>query len=376
MKHPCSVGIMVPSNMTGGVQKLAAVAARDLADNGHQVSLYVPLLPWRFYFISLSHGPKKWLRWARYAGPIFLQWLKLRKFAFQDILFHDKSDNSISVHFVLLRASKKQLSTIDYVLLYTIAQIDDYARRFPQERQIYLLPHPEEESHGNARLFQKMRSDFKGKILVMSPETGRNISDHVADHTVTPSPLSSIFWNQPRDSESETAKKDILVVWKNNESGQQGMDLVASIKKLRPNCSITVWGWSPGARQGALEAMPGVEVIENISERDLCNLYRNHHMFLYPSNFEGFGIPPIEALASGCIPILRPEVGAAELYARNGENSVYIEGSDEEVAKHIVTVLNDDLTLATMRENGYKSIEQFNPNGYGLRILQDAGIIE
>jgi glycosyltransferase involved in cell wall biosynthesis len=276
---------------------------------------------------------------------------------------------------VPLRASRRQLEHLNYILLYTIAQVDDYADRFPQERQIYLIPHPEEHSHGNAETFQRMRAAFKGKIQVVSPMTGRSISGHAPNYTVTPNPVSQVFWERSRDNAPETAKKDILLAWKDNESGQQGLDLIKSIRKRRPNCSLTVWAWSQGARAGAQEALPGVDVVQNISESDLCDLYHQHHMFLYPSNFEGFGIPPIEALASGSIPILRPEVGAAEMYARDGKNSIFIGGGLEDVAERVAAVLEDSETMTAMQANGYESIEQFNPNGYGVKILTDAGII-
>ncbi|MFT4761663.1 MAG: glycosyltransferase involved in cell wall biosynthesis [Paraglaciecola sp.] len=37
----------------------------------------------------------------------------------------------------------------------------------------------------------------------------------------------------------------------------------------------------------------------NISDEDLINFYRGTELFVYPSKAEGFGIPPIEAVASG-----------------------------------------------------------------------------
>ena len=39
----------------------------------------------------------------------------------------------------------------------------------------------------------------------------------------------------------------------------------------------------------------------NIETADLPALYQSAHLFVYPSVFEGFGIPILEALYSGCL---------------------------------------------------------------------------
>jgi len=48
-----------------------------------------------------------------------------------------------------------------------------------------------------------------------------------------------------------------------------------------------------GVRAGAVRRLSG-------SDEDLANAYRHAHVFVYPSKYEGFGIPPLEAMASGC----------------------------------------------------------------------------
>ena len=56
-----------------------------------------------------------------------------------------------------------------------------------------------------------------------------------------------------------------------------------------------------------------------VSDEELAALYRGASAFLYPSNYEGFGLPPLEAMASGApvavadIPVMREVVGDAAL---------------------------------------------------------------
>lgn len=65
--------------------------------------------------------------------------------------------------------------------------------------------------------------------------------------------------------------------------------------------------------------------LEGVSMEELAGIYRLADIFIYPSLFEGFGIPIIEALFSECVVVTSnrgcfPEAG--------GENSIYINPED------------------------------------------------
>ncbi|EQA36715.1 glycosyltransferase, group 1 family protein [Leptospira inadai serovar Lyme str. 10] len=52
----------------------------------------------------------------------------------------------------------------------------------------------------------------------------------------------------------------------------------------------------------------------DVDEARLRYLYRNAHLFIFPSLYEGFGLPVLESMANGCVPLLAnrsslPEVG-------------------------------------------------------------------
>lgn len=63
-----------------------------------------------------------------------------------------------------------------------------------------------------------------------------------------------------------------------------------------------------------------IEFVGYVTDEKLKELYQNALFFVYPSLFEGFGIPPLEAMASGCptlvsdIPSIREVCGEASLY--------------------------------------------------------------
>jgi len=369
--HIKSVGIVVPANIRGGPEKASAILASSLAEAGYRVVIFVPILPWYYYFVSLDKNP---LMWLRYSLPILRRWLRKREFAFSELLDQKNSRSRISVKFVLRYASKRQLKGLDCLYVDSIAQVYDYRHRFPQQRQIYLLWHPEEHSHGHAEKFKEIRKSFSGKIIVASPVIAKQVSDHIANPPLVPAPISLNLWEQREIFDVNASRKDILLLWKNNQHGNVGADIVKALKAIRPRTSVTVWCWGLGTRDGALAALPGVVTVENLTESQLRDLYLNHSLLIFPSEFEGFGMPPIEALACGCIPVLRPDVGAAELYAKDGENSLFMNNDLAALVKRLASVLDSPERLRTMRKAAPASILKFDPNTYGPRILMAAGV--
>ncbi len=52
---------------------------------------------------------------------------------------------------------------------------------------------------------------------------------------------------------------------------------------------------------------PHIHLVGYVSDNELRDFYRHATLFIYPSLYEGFGIPPLEALAQGC-PVLASNI--------------------------------------------------------------------
>jgi glycosyltransferase involved in cell wall biosynthesis len=69
------------------------------------------------------------------------------------------------------------------------------------------------------------------------------------------------------------------------------------LRQRRPELTLALTG-AAGWEQRPLEA-EGVRLVGYVSDEELARLYRGAAAFAYPSRFEGFGIPVVEALACG-----------------------------------------------------------------------------
>lgn len=94
-----------------------------------------------------------------------------------------------------------------------------------------------------------------------------------------------------------------------------------------------------------------------VPDRELSGLLRNALALVYPSRYEGFGLPPLEAMHAGC-PVVTtsrtsiPEVcGNAALYIDPGVGTVFGEA--------LVAVENDAALRARLREAGFRQARKF-----------------
>jgi glycosyltransferase involved in cell wall biosynthesis len=97
-------------------------------------------------------------------------------------------------------------------------------------------------------------------------------------------------------------------------------------------------------------------------------LYQGADVFVYPSRFEGFGIPLVEAIESG-IPVITSVDSCFSEAA--GPGSLYIDPSNrEELAFQIGRVLVDKTLRHQMIVEGKKFTAQFNPDIIARNIMK------
>ncbi len=100
----------------------------------------------------------------------------------------------------------------------------------------------------------------------------------------------------------------------------------------------------------------GVLWFGRVSYETLTDLYRRAWVFCLPSSYEGFGVPYIEAMASGTPVVASPNDGATEV-TQNGKYGVL--SQDEALADNLVWLLTDENRRNYFREAGLQRAQDF-----------------
>ncbi len=91
-----------------------------------------------------------------------------------------------------------------------------------------------------------------------------------------------------------------------------------------------------------VQNLPGIEWTGYVTRERLRDLYRGALLFVYPSRYEGFGIPPLEAMACGA-PVVATRTGATAEYA--GDAALLVDPGDTEALRQAMLRLIRDGSL-------------------------------
>ena len=111
-----------------------------------------------------------------------------------------------------------------------------------------------------------------------------------------------------------------------------------------------------------------VHILPNVDFNDLPALYQSASIFIYPSHFEGFGIPIVEALQSG-VPVIAAKGSCLE--ESGGPDSRYVSPNDPaELAEQIMIIDRDNHLKDSMIEKGKVYAEQFSDEAIANQLMK------
>ncbi len=146
------------------------------------------------------------------------------------------------------------------------------------------------------------------------------------------------------------------------------MSLVRAYKILREKYGIKhklIIVGSPGNSRKDIEleinncgrCKKDITILSGIDNKKLSEFYANADVFVYPSLYEGFGIPILEAFANK-IPVIASNKSSLPEVA--GDGALYFDPTDpREMAKQIKKVLLDKTVAKKLIEKGTKQLGEF-----------------
>jgi glycosyltransferase involved in cell wall biosynthesis len=107
----------------------------------------------------------------------------------------------------------------------------------------------------------------------------------------------------------------------------------------------------------AENSLKNITFLQDVPNEDLPGIYQMADAFIYPSRFEGFGIPILEALFSRT-PVITSTGGCFE--ETGGKSSMYVDPDDTDELIHAVrSVLENEKLRTQMQEKGYNHARKF-----------------
>lgn len=111
-----------------------------------------------------------------------------------------------------------------------------------------------------------------------------------------------------------------------------------------------------------------VSFLKGLSSQELAALYQSAQVFVYPSLFEGFGIPIVEALFSGT-PVITTQGGC--FGEAGGPGSVYVNSTDVGALQAaIAEVLQNEELQTRMRNTGLEYAQRFTDEKIGKAYME------
>jgi glycosyltransferase involved in cell wall biosynthesis len=106
------------------------------------------------------------------------------------------------------------------------------------------------------------------------------------------------------------------------------------------------------------EVLARTDILDYVDEKEKISLYQGAELFLFPSLYEGFGLPPLEAMACG-VPVVASAV--ASLPEVIGDAGLLLPPKDERLwVKRVIKLLKSEGEKRFLRERGLKRVQLFS----------------
>lgn len=199
------------------------------------------------------------------------------------------------------------------------------------------------------------------KISVIYSAVPKEISERAADSPPAP-------WHERRWRDDA-----YMLHVGNNAFYKNRTGVVRVFSRVREKCKIRLVMAGPAPTKELLRAVEerglsgAIEFVADPDETALDNLYRNACLFLFPSVYEGFGWPPLEAMTYRC-PVVCSD--AASLPEVVGDAALICPPEDEaQMAKKCDAVLQDERLANDLVAKGLTQAAKFTVGKMGRELL-------
>jgi glycosyltransferase involved in cell wall biosynthesis len=335
------INFIVPEIVRSGGIRIIFEYANRLTQRGHTVTLITPIIPFNIYKEKFNPGYfmyriKYALKYLAGINPvpanIFEKNFKIKFVLFVNNFFLPDADavfatawqTAESVYRLKKSKGKKFYLIQDYEIWYGNPDKINESYTLPLNRIVI-------SKYLQELLKKKINADSARIPIGIDFKKFRN------SNKIFHNPRTILFTDHPLE----------------NKNTAGAIKIIEKIKQKYPGIVIRCYGHS------RFHTMPDfVEFFENPDDDTIIRLYCDSDIFLFTSKYEGFGLPPAEAMACKCA-VAGNAAGALPEYAVNNETAILTNPEKpEELFNAICHLLDNENELKRISENGFNHVKK------------------
>ena len=176
---------------------------------------------------------------------------------------------------------------------------------------------------------------------------------------------------------SESSSRAILkpyVLYVGNAYPHKNLEIFLSVAKHFPDYEFVLVGkedffYKRLMEQIRTQSIENIVLVGYVSDQELGGLYRYASAYVFPSLYEGFGLPPLEAMQYGT-PVLASNRGS--LPEILGEAALYFDPEKEdELCAQLDRLIRDDQLRQSLRQKGFAQVARYSWVRMAEQTLQE-----
>lgn len=196
------------------------------------------------------------------------------------------------------------------------------------------------------RIMTPIMAKHSKRIITVSEFSKSEISSRLH----LPVEKISVVYNAPsdvfhRDGEnSDSTDSFILAVSSLDPRKNLSLVFEAYLKSEQKVPLYVIGDRHPAFGEVVLPENDHIRFLGRVSDAELCDYYSRCSLFVYPSLYEGFGLPPLEAMAAGCRHVVLSDIPVfKEVF---GDSVHYVKTDDVDALAHCFNTLDTSSDLS------------------------------
>lgn len=241
-----------------------------------------------------------------------------------------------------------------------------YKNKIVAIHDIIYLKYPVSYSYSYSyRVIFPLMIKYSKHIITVSEFSKKEISNYFGINEDRISVIYNGVDEKFKPKKLENQEKYILgvssIAYHKNFSGLLEAFLKLNSKKLKlyivGGLNEKIFGKNSSKILDKITSNPNIKFLGRVDDNKLVELYSNAICFVYPSLYEGFGLPPLEAQSCGCPVVISDIPVFREIYK---DTALYFNPLDpNDIAAKIEKIIDDEKTRNFLIEKGLENAKRY-----------------